>query len=90
MHDKKVLLGLSFVAWLIILCSAAKFTMHLLTASNYGLFCDDLYIIALSKHLAFGYGDLPPLVPSLVALSRALLGESLLALHKDFTFRDAS
>ena len=34
-----------------------------------------------SRHLAFGYVDLPPLVPALVALSRALLGGSLLALH---------
>jgi 4-amino-4-deoxy-L-arabinose transferase-like glycosyltransferase len=35
----------------------------------------------LSRHLAFGYVDLPPLVPALVAASRLLLGESLLAMR---------
>jgi 4-amino-4-deoxy-L-arabinose transferase-like glycosyltransferase len=51
------------------------------SAPGYGFFGDELYTIALSRHLAFGYVDLPPLVPALVALSRALLGESLFALH---------
>jgi hypothetical protein len=51
------------------------------TAEGYGFFGDELYTIALSKHLAFGYLDLPPLVPLLVAVSRTLLGESLLAYH---------
>ena len=55
--------------------------IHLYTAPGYGYFSDELYTIALSRHLAFGYVDLPPLVPALVALSRALLGGSLLALH---------
>ncbi|MBN2004247.1 MAG: glycosyltransferase family 39 protein [Anaerolineae bacterium] len=58
-----------------------KFTIHLYTAPGYGFFGDELYTIALSKHLAFGYVDLPPLVPALVALSRALFGESLFAMH---------
>jgi 4-amino-4-deoxy-L-arabinose transferase-like glycosyltransferase len=53
----------------------------MLTAANYGYFCDELYTIALSKHPAFGYIDLPPLVPALVVLSRAIFGESLFALH---------
>jgi 4-amino-4-deoxy-L-arabinose transferase-like glycosyltransferase len=42
---------------------------------------DELYTNALSRHLAFGYVDLPPLVPALVALSRFLFGESLFAMH---------
>jgi hypothetical protein len=61
MQDKKYILGLSSVTLLIIICAAAKFTIHILTASNYGYFCNELYTIALSKHLAFGYVDLPPL-----------------------------
>ncbi|HTP60215.1 MAG TPA: glycosyltransferase family 39 protein [Spirochaetia bacterium] len=61
--------------------AAVKMAIHLLTASNYGYFCDELYTISLSKHLAFGYVDLPPLVPALVALTRLVLGESLFALH---------
>ena len=51
------------------------------SAPEYGFFFDELYTIALSRHLAFGYVDLPPLVPALVALSRALLGDSLFAYH---------
>jgi 4-amino-4-deoxy-L-arabinose transferase-like glycosyltransferase len=81
MQDKKYILGLSSIPLLIIIGAVAKFTIHLLTASNYGYFCDELYTIALSKHLAFGYVDLPPLVPALLALNRAILGESLLAIH---------
>lgn len=68
-------------ARVMIIFAAAKFIIHMLTASNYGYFCDELYTLALSKHLAFGYVDLPPLVPFILALSRTLLGESLFALH---------
>ncbi len=50
-------------------------------APGYGFFFDELYTNALSRHLAFGYVDLPPLVPALVALSRLILGESLFAMH---------
>ena len=72
---------LSSVTWVIILGALLKFSLHLIYAPGYGLFFDELYTIALSRHLAFGYVDLPPLVPALVALSRALLGESPLAMH---------
>ena len=60
--------------------AATKFIVHILTA-RYGYFCDELYAIALSKHLALGYIDLPPLVPALHALSRLFFGESFLAVH---------
>jgi hypothetical protein len=67
---------------LVVLAGAGiKTAIHLLTASNYGYFCDELYTIALSKHLAFGYVDVPPLVPALVWLTRLVLGDSLFALH---------
>lgn len=81
MHDQKHFINLSPVHWIIILAAAVKFALHMIYAPGYGLFIDELYTIALSRHLAFGYVDLPPLVPALVALSRALLGESLLAMH---------
>jgi 4-amino-4-deoxy-L-arabinose transferase-like glycosyltransferase len=74
-------------AWLtptnivISIAALAKFLLHLYTAPGYGFFGDELYTIAMSKHLAWGYVDLPPLVPALVAISRTLLGESLLAMH---------
>jgi hypothetical protein len=79
MKDRKYLPNLSSITWLIIICAAAKFAIHMYSAPEYGFFGDELYTIALSRHLAFGYVDLPPLVPALVALSRALLGDSLFA-----------
>lgn len=81
MPDRRSVFGLSTVTRVILLAAAAKFSLHLFTAPGYGFFGDELYTIALSRHLAFGYVDLPPLVPALVALSRAVLGESLFALH---------
>jgi hypothetical protein len=81
MRNRRPLFGISRFALLVIICAAAKFLVHILTGSNYGYFCDELYTIALSKHLAFGYVDLPPLVPALHALSRAIFGESLFAIH---------
>jgi 4-amino-4-deoxy-L-arabinose transferase-like glycosyltransferase len=79
MKDGKYLSNLSSIIWLIIICAVAKFALHMYSAPEYGFFFDELYTIALSRHLTFGYVDLPPLVPALVALSRALLGDSLFA-----------
>jgi 4-amino-4-deoxy-L-arabinose transferase-like glycosyltransferase len=81
MENRKHIVKLSPVYWIIILAAVAKFSIHLIIAPGYGLFFDELYTIALSRHLALGYVDLPPLVPALVALSRTLLGESLFAMH---------
>jgi hypothetical protein len=80
-QNQKSILGLSSSTLIIILGAVAKFALHLLTGTKYGYFADELYTIALSKHLAFGYVDLPPLVPLLAALSRMLFGESLTAWH---------
>jgi hypothetical protein len=71
----------AYFALLVTFFAVVKFAIHILTAQGYGYFGDELYTIALSKHLAFSYLDLPPLVPLLVAASRTLLGESLLAYH---------
>ena len=71
----------SSIDLIILVAAAVKFALHMYTAPGYGLFADEFYTIALSKHLAFGYVDLPPLVPALVALSRLLMGESPLALN---------
>jgi uncharacterized membrane protein len=59
----------------------AKLLIHLLTSSTYGIFRDEFYYIAASKHLAWGYVDFPPFIAVLTAFIRATLGESLLALH---------
>jgi hypothetical protein len=72
---------LSHISLVIIIGAIVKFALHMYIAPGYGFFFDELYTNALSRHLAFGYVDLPPLVPALVALSRLLLGESLFAMH---------
>lgn len=79
MQERKYAFGLSTFPLVIIAGAVIKFALHLYVAPDYGFFGDELYTIAMSKHLAFGYVDLPPLVPALMALSRALLGESLFA-----------
>jgi hypothetical protein len=48
---------------------------------NYGYFRDELYYIACSNHLAFGYVDQPPLSIFILSLSRRVLGDSLHALR---------
>src|SRR5512147_1590514 len=58
-----------------------KFLLHLLTSQQYGYFRDELYYIAASKRLAFGYVDFPPFIAIVTRLIRGTLGESLLALH---------
>ena len=54
--------------------------IHGATAGRYGYFRDELYFIACSKHLAWGYVDQPPLVAFAAWLS-APVGYSLLALR---------
>ncbi|HJO91785.1 MAG TPA: glycosyltransferase family 39 protein [Victivallales bacterium] len=48
---------------------------------HYGYFRDELYYIALSKHLAWGYIDVPPLMPFCIAIMGKLFGYSLTAIH---------
>jgi 4-amino-4-deoxy-L-arabinose transferase-like glycosyltransferase len=79
--QKRINLKISNVSLVIIIGAITKFALHMYIAPGYGFFFDELYTNALSRHLAFGYVDLPPLVPALVALTRLLLGESLLAMH---------
>jgi 4-amino-4-deoxy-L-arabinose transferase-like glycosyltransferase len=50
-------------------------------AGTYGYFIDELYYIACSKHLDFGYVDHPPVSILLLRLIRGLLGDSLPALR---------
>jgi len=63
--------GLSFVV----------FAAHLLVSGRYGYFVDELYYVACSKHLAWGYVDQPPLIAVITWLERVTLGDSLRALH---------
>ena len=48
---------------------------------SYGVFIDELYYVACSERPAFGYVDHPPLSVWMLRASRALLGDSQLALR---------
>ncbi|MFN0158543.1 MAG: ArnT family glycosyltransferase [Bacteroidota bacterium] len=65
------------------LFAGIKFAVHLLANAlgGYGYFRDEFYYIACSEHLALGYVDHPPLSIFILAVSRALLGDSIIALR---------
>ncbi|MBO0694985.1 MAG: glycosyltransferase family 39 protein [Verrucomicrobia bacterium] len=66
---------------LIVVFSAVALLVHLLMNGRYGYFRDELYYIACSRHLAFGYVDQPPLSILLLRLTQILLGSSLFAIR---------
>jgi 4-amino-4-deoxy-L-arabinose transferase-like glycosyltransferase len=69
--------------WIAALLSLGVFTYLLVLSfhSAYGYFIDELYYIACSKRLAFGYVDHPPLSILLLALTRWILGDTIPALR---------
>ncbi|HEY0782701.1 MAG TPA: glycosyltransferase family 39 protein [Thermoanaerobaculia bacterium] len=67
----------------VVLLALAKLVLHLATTGHFGYsyFVDELYFLACSHHLAWGFVDMPPLFPALTALVRVTLGDSLLAIR---------
>jgi hypothetical protein len=59
--------------------AAVKLLLHLVAINQYGYFRDELYYLASTEHLDWGYVDHPPLSIAILALVRALLGDSLVA-----------
>ena len=47
----------------VLIIAGISFLAHVLVGDNYGYFRDELYVLAMSQHPAFGYVDVPPLVP---------------------------
>lgn len=60
-----------------------KILVHLATNffGSYGIFRDELYYIACSDHMAWGYVDQPPFSIAVLWLNRRLFGDSLFALR---------
>ena len=69
--------GLAAVALIV----ALRLLLHLLTANRYGIFRDELYYIACSRHLDWGYVDMPPFIPAVTWLFTALFGSSLFVIR---------
>lgn len=64
--------------WLI---AFAKLLFHIYFNNRYGYFRDEFDYIACGNHLAWGYVDQPPLIPFLIHICRAVLGDSLRAIR---------
>ena len=60
---------------------ATGFLLQMLFAGRYGYFRDELYYIAASDHLAFGYVDFAPLIAWLTRTFRFVFGDSLHAIR---------
>ncbi len=73
--------ALARIPWPVWAIAGASFLIHMMTATRYGYFRDELYYLACSRHLAFGYVDQPPLIALVVWLVTHTLGTSLYALH---------
>ncbi|HYZ73876.1 MAG TPA: glycosyltransferase family 39 protein [Chthoniobacterales bacterium] len=66
----------------VICCLAlCKLLIHLYAGRHYGFFIDELYYLACSRHLDWGYVDQPPLIAVITWLVRSLTGDSLPALR---------
>jgi 4-amino-4-deoxy-L-arabinose transferase-like glycosyltransferase len=62
---------------IVLVLSLAKFFFHYYFNNRYGYFRDEFDYMACGAHLAWGYVDQPPLIPFLIHVCRALLGDSL-------------
>lgn len=72
-QEKLILISLGLVCFL----------FHVMVNLNgaYGFFRDELYYLACSDHLAWGYVDQPPFSLYLLKLSRLIFGDSLTAVR---------
>ncbi len=65
----------------VLIIAGISFLAHVAFGNNYGYFRDELYVMAMSQHPAFGYVDVPPLVPWITLIPRFLTGNALWAIH---------
>ncbi len=69
--------GPAIVAYL----AAFSVLLHIYADKNYGYFVDELYYLACSQHLSWGYVDQPPLIAVITRFERVLLGDELHAIR---------
>jgi hypothetical protein len=55
----------------------AKLVLHIYFNNRYGYFRDEFDYMSCGDHLQWGYVDQPPLIPFLIHICRAVLGDSL-------------
>src|SRR5882672_6959608 len=65
----------------IVAVALAKLALNVAFHGRYGYFRDELYYIACSDHLDWGYVDQPPFSIGILAITRKLLGDSLYAIR---------
>jgi 4-amino-4-deoxy-L-arabinose transferase-like glycosyltransferase len=70
-----------YAAGLLAALAAAMLALQLAVIGEYGWFRDELYYLASTDHLGWGYVDHPPLSIALLAVVRALFGDSLVAVR---------
>ena len=66
---------------IILALAACKLLVHLYSGRHYGYFVDELYYLACSRHLDWGYVDQPPLIAVITLIGRSVLGVSLPAIR---------
>src|SRR5271157_1790224 len=66
------------VIWAIAL---ADLVFHIYFNNRYGYFRDEFNYMSCGDHLQWGYVDQPPLIPFLIHICRAVLGDSLRAIR---------
>src|SRR6202035_5785170 len=79
--EPKLRFGPAAETGIVLSLAAIKLFLHLLTATRYGVFRDEMYYVACSEHLAWGYVDQPPLIAFLVWITQHLFGNSLIGLR---------
>jgi 4-amino-4-deoxy-L-arabinose transferase-like glycosyltransferase len=62
---------------IVVAVALAKFVFHCYFNNRYDYFRDEFDYMACGNHLAWGYVDQPPLIPFLIRVCRAILGDSL-------------
>jgi Dolichyl-phosphate-mannose-protein mannosyltransferase len=66
---------------IILAIALAKLLLHCYFNNQYGYFRDEFDYMSCGDHLAWGYVDQPPLIPFLIRVCRAVLGDSLRAIR---------